>query len=96
MPKGISKEELLHVAEVARLKLTEQEVELFSKQASDIIEWSKELGKIDTKNVKPSAHPLETINVAREDQEEECLKREEVFANTDHKKKGFFKGPRIV
>lgn len=96
MPKGIKKEELLHVAEIARLELTEEEIKLFSKQVSDVIEWFKELGKINTKDVAPSFHPLETVNVTREDVVKECFSKEETFANTNNKEKGFFKGPRIV
>ncbi len=94
--KGISRDELLHVAGIARLKLTGEEIELFSKQVSDIIEWFKELSKIKTAGVKPSFHALETINVTREDKAGECFSKEQVFSNTDNKEKGFFKGPRIV
>lgn len=96
MPKGISRDELLHVAEVARLKLSDKEVELFAKQASDIIEWFKELQEVNTKDVKPSPHPLETVNVSREDEVKPSYAKDEVFINTEHKEKGFFKGPKII
>ncbi len=97
MPKkGVNENELLHVAEIARLKLSDEEIKLFSKQIGDVIAWFDKLSEVDTKNVKPSMHPLENVNVAREDSVEECLDTKDVFANTNHKEKGFFKGPRIV
>lgn len=97
MPEsGISIEELKHVAEVARLNLTEKELETFQKQIGDIINWFKQLGEIDTKDVKPSFHPLETVNVSREDKVEKCMTHDEAFSNTDHEEEGYFKAPRIV
>jgi len=92
----MDEKELIHVAEVARLKLSYDEVKLFTKQVSDILDWFKELSEIDTKDVKPSFHPLETVNVMREDVIGKCFTKDEVFGNTKHKEKGFFKGPRIV
>ncbi len=96
MPKGITKEELIHVSEVARLKLTDAEIDLFTKQVGDIIDWFNELSSIDTKDVAPSFHPLTTVNVTREDKTEKCFNKEETFSNTEHKEDGYFKGPRIV
>lgn len=96
MPKGITKEELIHVSEVARLKLTDAELDLFTKQVSDIIDWFNELSSIDTKDVEPSFHPLPTVNVTREDKVLKCFTLEEAMSNTENKEAGFFKAPRIV
>lgn len=93
---GLSEKELEHVAEVARIKLTSDELKSFTKQANDIIDWFLELSNINTNGVEPSFHPLKTINVMREDEVGECFTKDEVFGNTKHKEKGFFKGPRIV
>lgn len=96
MPKGITKEELIHVSEVARLKLTDAEIELFTKQVSAILDWFKELSEIDTKDVAPSFHPLETVNITRDDIIEKGFTKDEAFSNTENKEAGFYKAPRIV
>ncbi len=96
MQSGITREELQHVAEIARLNLTEKEIEQFLGQINDIISWFRELGEIDTKDVEPSFHPLETVNVTREDKVEKCFTKEETFSNADNAEEGYFKAPRIV
>ena len=76
-------EELVRkVAKIARIDLTEQEIKTFANQFEDIIEWFKELGKVDTKGVKPSFHPLKTENVFREDKTEKSLTQEESLIAT--------------
>lgn len=82
------------VAENARLKLSEHELEKFTKQLEDILKAFKEIDKVDTDNVKPSFHPQEIKNVFREDKAKEW--KWEPLSNTEHKEKKYFKGPRIV
>jgi len=84
------------VASIARLDLTDEEVKTFTKQFGDVIDWFNELGKVDTKGVRPSFHPLKTENVFREDKVEKCLSQDESLSNTSHEEDGFFKGPRAV
>ena len=93
---SITPDELRHVAKVARLDLTDAEVEKFTKQVNDIIAWFQELGKIDTKDVLPSFQPIKTENVFRPDEIESCLSQDESLSNTGAKEKGYFKGPRAV
>ncbi len=93
---GISEEELRHVARIARIDLTDEEVAKFIKQVNDIIAWFQELSSVDTKGVEPSFHPLKTENVFRRDEPKVCLTNEESLSNTEHKEKGYFKGPRAV
>ena len=54
------------------------------------------IDKCDTKNTKPSFQPIEIKNQVREDLVEDSLTQEEALANTEHKKDGYFKGPRAV
>lgn len=92
----IEKNEIIHTSKVARLNLTNDEVETFQKELSGVISWFDELSKVDTKGVSPSFHPFEIKDVVRDDKEGECLSEEEVFSNTPHKKEGFFTGPKSV
>ncbi len=91
----IDAETVRHVAKIARLDLTDSEVNRLSKDLNDILAAFAILDKIKTNN-KPSFQPLEIKDVLREDIEGKCLTQEEALANTKHKENGFFKGPRVV
>ncbi len=96
MPKEkISLETIKHVAKLSRLELTEEELKKFQKDLDDILLAFKELDKARPK-CQASFQPLPIKDVTREDKEEKCLSREEALANTKHKERGFFKGPRAV
>jgi aspartyl-tRNA(Asn)/glutamyl-tRNA(Gln) amidotransferase subunit C len=82
------------VADNARLKLSDEEIEKFTKQLEDILQAFKEIDKVNTENVKPSFHPQEIKNVFRDDKAKEW--KWNPLANTKHKEKKYFKGPRIV
>lgn len=63
----ISKEEVKHIAKLARLGLTEPEIEKFQKELSSILDYIEKLKEVDIKNVEPTSHTLKIENVFRED-----------------------------
>ncbi len=81
------------IAKVARLELTEDEIEKFTKQLKVILEAFRELDDVDTEGVEPSFHPQELSNVLRED--EVTSWSWDPLENTDHREGRYFKGPRI-
>lgn len=87
---------LEHVAEVARIKLNEEEIKRFLPQLKEALEFFSKLKEINTDNVKPSFQPVELKNAMREDKERECLPQDDALSLTEHKKDGYFKGPRAV
>ena len=87
---------LEHVAEVARLKLNEEEIKKFLPQLKEALEFFSKLNEINTDNVKPSFQPVELRNAMREDKEKECLSQDDALSLTEHKKDGYFKGPRAI
>ena len=87
---------LEHVADVARIKLSEEEIKKFLPQLKETLEFFSKLKEINTDNVKPSFHPVELKNAMRDDKEEKCLSQDEALSLTEHKKDGYFKGPRAV
>ena len=89
----IDKELVKRIANVARLELTEDEIEKFTKQLKGILEVFRELDDLDTKEIEPSFHPQELSNVLREDKVTPWSW--DPFENTDHKEGRHFKGPRI-
>ena len=90
---GISKEEVLHVARLARLELTDEEVGKFQEQLSDILEAVSKVSQLDLADVPPTAHPLEIANAGAEDEPHECLTLDEVFANAPDREDDHFRTP---
>lgn len=92
----VDKKLLEHVAEVARLKLSDNEINKFLPQLKELLEFFSQLKDINTSNVKPSFQPVELKNAMREDKEGKCLSQDDALSLTEHKKNGYFKGPRAV
>jgi aspartyl-tRNA(Asn)/glutamyl-tRNA(Gln) amidotransferase subunit C len=92
----IGKDVVKKVAEVARLKLTSRELDMFSRDLKSILKAFDDIKKADTKHVKPTFQPIEVSNVLRDDKPEACLPQDEALANTSHKEEGHFKGPKVV
>ncbi len=93
----ISKDTIDYISKLALLNLKEDEKEKLSKQVSDILSYFNKINDLDLSNVKPTTHPIESLkNVFREDIPGKSLSNEEALKNTEHKKDGYFKAPRIL
>lgn len=92
----VDKDMLKKVGEVARIKLTGNEIDRFIPQVKEILEYFSLLEEVDTENVKPSFQPIEIKNRLREDKAEKPLSQEEALANSKQNKDGYFKGPKAV
>jgi aspartyl-tRNA(Asn)/glutamyl-tRNA(Gln) amidotransferase subunit C len=90
---GISKEEVLHVARLARLELTDDEVAKFQEQLSAILEAVSTVSELDLSDVPPTAHPLEIQNAWSEDEPQPSLSNEETFANAPDRDDDYFRVP---
>jgi aspartyl-tRNA(Asn)/glutamyl-tRNA(Gln) amidotransferase subunit C len=89
----ITKEEVLHVARLARLELSDDEVTRLQTELSDILEAVSKVSELDLSDVPPTAHPLEIANAWAEDVPHECLPLDEVFANAPDREDDHFKVP---
>lgn len=92
----ISINEVKHVAHLARLAITEEEAELFTKQLDAIITYAEQLNELDTTNVEPTSHVLNMKNVMREDKAKKGLPIEEVVKNAPDHKDGYIRVPSIL
>ncbi|UOY94554.1 Asp-tRNA(Asn)/Glu-tRNA(Gln) amidotransferase subunit GatC [Ectobacillus sp. JY-23] len=92
----ISVENVKHVAHLARLAITEEEAEKFSKQLDAIITFAEQLNELDTTNVKPTSHVLEMKNVMREDVAKPGLPVEDVLKNAPDHKENQIRVPAIL
>jgi aspartyl-tRNA(Asn)/glutamyl-tRNA(Gln) amidotransferase subunit C len=90
---GISKEEVLHVARLARLELREDEVARFQEQLSAILEAVSKVSELDLSDVPPTAHPLEIANAWADDEPRPSLTEDEVFANAPDRDDDYFRVP---
>jgi aspartyl-tRNA(Asn)/glutamyl-tRNA(Gln) amidotransferase subunit C len=90
---AISRDEVLHVARLARLELTDDEVERFTEQLSAILEAVAKVSELDLSDVEPTAHPLDVVNVWAEDEPRPSLSADEALANAPERHGGFFKVP---
>jgi aspartyl-tRNA(Asn)/glutamyl-tRNA(Gln) amidotransferase subunit C len=90
---GISREEVLHVARLARLELSDDEVARFQEQLSAILESVSKVSELDLSDVPPTAHPLEIANAWGEDEVRPSLTRDEVFANAPDRDDDHFRVP---
>ena len=92
----IDRELLRHVADIARLELTEAEIKKFLPQLKEIIGAFSSLQEVDTSDTVSSIQPVVLRNAMREDKPEKCLDPEEALSQTNLKENGYFKGPKII
>ena len=90
---AITRDEVLHVARLARLELTDDEVERFTEQLSAILEAVAKVSELDLSEVEPTAHPLDVVNVWAEDEPRPSIAVDDAFANAPEREGGFFKVP---
>jgi len=89
----ITREEVLHVARLARLELSDAEVARLQEELSDILEAVSKVSELDLSDVPPTAHPLEIANAWAEDVPRPCLELDDVFANAPEREDDHFKVP---
>ncbi len=92
----INRQEVEHVALLARLHLSDKEIEQFTGQLDAILTYVDKLNELDTRDVEPTSHVVKVGNVIRKDRVRESLPIEETLANAPDPDKGFFKVPRII
>jgi len=92
----IGKEQVEHVAKLARLEVSENEKAMFARQLSAILTYMDQLKEVDTEGVEPTATVLPTENVFREDAVKPSLTQERALANAPDQADGFFRVPKIL
>ena len=90
---AISREQVLHVAKLARLALSEEELERFSEQLNAILEAIGKVSELDLSDVPPTSHPLALVNVVDPDEPRPSLSREQALANAPESEEGAFRVP---
>ena len=96
--KKLSKEEVLHLAKLAGLNLTDEEIELNSQQLSETIEYIKNLDELNTEGVEPTNSVVDLSNITFEDGTTNCrgLSPEDIMMNGKNVKENMFRVDRIM
>ena len=93
---NISKKEVEHVANLSRLILSDNEVNLYTEQLNSILHFVEKLNEIDTSEVKPTSHALEITNAFREDKVSESISVGKALKNAPDSMDGQFKVPAVM
>lgn len=93
---SVSKEDVKHIAKLSKLYLSDEELEKYTNDLSNIVNFANELSNIDVEGVKPTAHILDIKNVFRKDEKKESYDREEILKNAPTKEAGCISVPKVV
>jgi aspartyl-tRNA(Asn)/glutamyl-tRNA(Gln) amidotransferase subunit C len=93
---SIEKHDVEHVARLARLALTDAELETMREQLNEILAYIEKLNELDTSDVEPTSHAVPMVNVMRDDETRPCLPRDEALANAPDRAGDLFRVPRII
>lgn len=92
----LTRDQVLHVADLARLSISEAEVERFASQLSSVLEYVEQLSDLDLEQVEPMAHVQAIVNAFRDDTVNPSLGQERVLANAPEAEAGCFKVPKVI
>jgi aspartyl-tRNA(Asn)/glutamyl-tRNA(Gln) amidotransferase subunit C len=92
----LNRDEVRHVATLARLALGDEEVAHFARQLSQILTYVQTLNTLDTSQVEPTSHVVPMANVWRDDDVAPSCEREAILANAPDRTEEFFRVPKII
>ncbi len=94
----LTKQDVLHVANLANLSLTDNEVDKFTTQLSSIVNYMEELNEVDTTNISPTTQTTGLVNILRNDEikTDQIFTQDEALSGTDETHNGYFKVPAIL
>jgi aspartyl-tRNA(Asn)/glutamyl-tRNA(Gln) amidotransferase subunit C len=93
---SITRKDVEHIANLAKLNLTENEIEEFTGDLNQILEYVDKLNELNTENVNPLSHPVVKNNVFREDTVKQSVDRTEALKNAPKADDEFFKVPKVI
>ena len=96
MSERITRDDVEHVARLARLELTAAEIELFTGQLGDILEHAADIEALDVGDIPPTSHPLPIVNVFRDDRLVASADRDEILAQAPAAESGQFRVPPVL
>jgi aspartyl-tRNA(Asn)/glutamyl-tRNA(Gln) amidotransferase subunit C len=92
----ITPQEVSHVADLARLHMSQEEIDAMAKQLDDILTYVAKLNELDTGSIVPTTHAISIVNAFREDEEMLSLEREKTLANAPQQNSESFVVPKVI
>lgn len=92
----VTDKDVIHIAKLSRLSLTEEEIDMFKSQLNTILDYVELLNNLDTSKVEPTAHVIPLKNVMRDDILEPSLYQQDVLKNAPDATDKFFRVPKII
>ncbi len=92
----ITPQEISHVADLARLHLSQEEVEAMAKQLDEILSYVAKLNELDTGSIAPTTHAISIVNAFRDDEVQPSLERDKALANGPRQNGEAFVVPRVI
>lgn len=92
----ITKDEVIHVAHLARLQIDENHLDTFAGQIGTILEYVDTLNQVDTTGVRPTSHAIDLTNAFREDEVSDYFDSDRALANAPEKEDGNFIVPKVI
>jgi aspartyl-tRNA(Asn)/glutamyl-tRNA(Gln) amidotransferase subunit C len=92
----ITKEAVRHIAHLARLELNPEEIDTYTVQIDNILQYMDKLNSLNTEGIEPTSHAMPVVCVLREDSAKSSFSADDSILNAPEKKGGFFKVPPII
>lgn len=93
---SVTREDVRYIAELARLRFSEEEEERLARELNEILNYMEKLNELDTDAVPPMSHVLDLHNVFREDQVQERISREDALSKGPDADDAFFRVPKVI
>ena len=93
---SVTKNEVKKIAELARLEFSEKEIENYTVEMNKILDYMEKLNELDTNEIEPLSHPIENLNVFRDDIQNDSIDRESALKNAPDKTSEYFKVPKVI
>ncbi|MGE4267774.1 MAG: Asp-tRNA(Asn)/Glu-tRNA(Gln) amidotransferase subunit GatC [Deferribacterales bacterium] len=92
----VSKQDVLHIATLARLKFDDEQAERFTNDMNNILGYIDKLNELNTDNIEPTSHALDVYTVTRPDRAETSLSNEDAIRNAPQSENGMFRVPKVI
>ncbi|MCF6271393.1 MAG: Asp-tRNA(Asn)/Glu-tRNA(Gln) amidotransferase subunit GatC [Melioribacteraceae bacterium] len=93
---SVTKNDVEHIAKLAKLEIKEDEINEFTSQLNQVLEYVDKLNELDTENVEPLSHPVEGENVFRDDILKNSISTDDALKNSASKTDEYFKVPKVI
>ncbi len=93
---AVNKKEVEHIATLAKLKFSDSELDDFTTEMNQILKYVDKLNELDTTDIEPLIHPVENVNVFRDDKLGQSVSTEDALKNAPDRTDTFFRVPKVI